>query len=142
MRVGLVLGAGGVVGDDRGPAVLADDLAALAECVHVAANRPDSVDRRPGDGQQLEVDRQEVLTDDVQPGLRQQVVDVGHPAGDRVVHRDHRQPGPAAADRLERVLERRTGQLLTVGEHLGARHRRVGAWLTLISDRSVHGLLP
>ena len=97
-----------------------------------------SVEIGARDRHQLEVDRQEVLADDVQARLRQQVVDVRHPAGDRVVDRDHRQSGPAGGDRLERVLERRTGQLVAAGEHLGARRRRVGTWLTLVCDRSIH----
>ena len=56
--------------------------------------------------EQAELDAQEVLGDDVQPGRRQEVVDVGDAAGDRVVDRDHRELGVAVGDRREDVLER------------------------------------
>ena len=65
------------------------------------------VERRARDRHQGEADPQEVLGDDVQPGVGQEVVDVGHPAGDRVVDRDHRQVGVAVLHRREHVLERR-----------------------------------
>ena len=56
---------------------------------------------------QLEVDRQEVFADDVQARGRQQMVDVGDAAGDRVLDRDHAEVGRAVLDRGEGVLEGR-----------------------------------
>ena len=44
----------------------------------------------------------EMLADDVQPRLGQQVVDVGDPPVGRVLHRQHRQIGPALAHRGDR----------------------------------------
>ena len=41
--------------------------------------------------------RQEVLADDVEVGVRQQVVDVGDAAGERVLDRDHAEIGLAAS---------------------------------------------
>ena len=41
------------------------------------------------------MDRQEPLADDVQAGLRQQMMDVGDAAGDRVLDRDHAEVGLA-----------------------------------------------
>ena len=67
-------------------------------------------ERRAGHGEQLEMDRQEGLGDDVQAGGRQQRMDVGDPAGDRVLDRDHRQIGRAVLQRRERVLESGAGQ--------------------------------
>ena len=69
----------------------------------------------PGEGHQRELDAQEVLADDVQVGVGQEVVDVGDPAGDRVVDRDHRQLGVAVLDRGEDVLERRARHRLPSG---------------------------
>jgi hypothetical protein len=116
--------------------VLADDLAALAECVDVAVRGGDGVQRRPGYPHQVEPDPQEVLGDDVQVGGREEVVDVGHPPGDRVVDRDHRQVGVPALDRGEDVLERRAGQRLPVGIVLLAHLVGVGPGLALIGDTS------
>ena len=42
---------------------------------------------------QLEMDRQEMLADDVQAASRQQVVDVGDAAGERILDRDHGEVG-------------------------------------------------
>jgi hypothetical protein len=51
------------------------------------------------------VDPLEVLAHDMQARVRDQVVDVGHPAGDRVVDRDHAVEGQAIAHGGEGVLE-------------------------------------
>ena len=95
----LARGAGGVAGDDRLPAVLADDLAALAERVDVAVHRLDVLERRALDRHQLELDRQEVLADDVQAGVRQQMMNVGDAARDRIFDRDHAEFGLSGRDR-------------------------------------------
>ena len=108
-------GAGGVAGDDRLEPVLADDLAALPQRVDVAVHGADRVQARPGHPHQAEPDPQEVLPDDVQPGVGQEVVDVRDPAGDRVVDRDHRQSGLTGLDGGEDVLERRARHGLPPG---------------------------
>ena len=46
----------------------------------------------PVHAQELVVHPDELLADDVQAAARQQVVDVGDAAGDRVVDRDHGEP--------------------------------------------------
>ena len=61
------------------------------------------------------MDRQEVLADDVQPRGRQQMVDVGDAAGDRVLDRDHGELGLALVHRREGILEGRAGQRLPIG---------------------------
>ena len=73
-----------------------------------------SVERRALGRQQLVAHRQEMLGDDVQAGIRHQVVDVGDAAGDRILDRDHAEIGLADADRREGVLEGRAGHGLVV----------------------------
>ena len=118
-------------------AVRADDLAALAERVDVAVHGADLVEpARPGSPSRWNRIRRKCSADDVQPGVGQEVVDVGDPAGDRVVDRDHRQVGLAALDRREDVLERRAGQRLQVRVVLAAHLVGVGARLALVGDAS------
>ena len=81
------------------------------------------------------MDRQKGLADDVQPRGRQQVVDVGDAAGDRILDRDHAEIRRAVLQRGERVLEGRAGQRLVVGKVLDAGDMRIGAGLALIGDR-------
>ena len=88
--------ARGVGGDDRLDAELADDLAALAERMDVAFHRLDVLERRALHRQQLVAHRHEMLGDDVQAGMRHQMMDVGDAAGDRVLDRDHGEPAFAA----------------------------------------------
>ncbi len=83
---------------------------------------------------QLEADRHEIFTDDMQPRFRQEGMDVGHAPGDRVLDRDHRQIGFAAFERLEGVLESRAGQRLHLREHVAAGHVGIGAVITLEGD--------
>src|ERR1700751_2592446 len=76
--------AGGVAGDDRPDAALTDDAAALPERMDVAPDR--LYVRKPGPARrhQLALDRQEPLADDVEAGGRQQMMDIGEAAGERV----------------------------------------------------------
>ena len=89
--------------------------------------------------QQLKMDRQEGLADDVQARGRQQIVDVGDAAGDRVLDRDHAEVGRAVLQRRERVLEGRAGQRLVVGKIFGAGDVRIGAGFALIGDGLCRG---
>ena len=109
-------------------------LAALAKGVDVAVGRRDGVERRPRHRHQVEADPQEVLGHDVQPRVGQEVMDVGDPAGDGVVDRDHREVGLAVLDRCEGVLERRARERLPVGVGLLADQVGVGSRLTLVGD--------
>ena len=108
-------GPGGVGGDDRLEPELADQLAALRERVDMAADRADLGKARARQRQQMMVHPLEMLADDVQPRIRHQMMDVGDPAGDRILDRDHRQARPALAHRGEGVLELVARQ----GRHLG-----------------------
>jgi hypothetical protein len=46
-----------------------------------------------------------MLADDMQAAMRHQVMDVGDPAGDRILDRDHRPLRAAVAHGGERLLE-------------------------------------
>ena len=100
---------------DRLDAELADDPAALAERVHMALDRLDVVELGAARRHQLMADRQKPFADDEQAGLRQQMMDVGDAAGDRILDRDHAEIGFARRDRRKRVLEGGAGQRLGVG---------------------------
>ncbi len=76
--------------------------------------------RAPGHAEQAVLDALEVLTDDVQPTLGQQGVDVGNAPGERVLAGQHRQPGAPLAHRLDRGLERVAGQRRPPGVSLPA----------------------
>ena len=70
-----------VGGNDRLDAELADHLAALAERMHMAFDRLDVFDRCALGREQLMPHRHEMLGDDVQLGIRHQMMDVGDAAG-------------------------------------------------------------
>ena len=100
----------------------------------------DGLSVAPGQRHQLVAHAQEVLADDVEVGVRQQVMDVGDAAGDRVLDRDH---GIARLARLhggQRVLEGRAGDRLEVGKDLAAGQMRVGAGLALVGDAGERAL--
>ena len=80
------------------------------------------------------MDRQEIFADDVQVGVRQQVMDVGDAAGDRVLDRDHAEIGLAGGDRRQRVLEGRAGQRLASRIDLARGDMGIGAGLALERD--------
>ena len=61
---------------------------------------------------QLMAHAQEMLADDVQSRVRQQVMDVRHPPGHRVLDRDHGVAGVATLHRRQRILERGAGDRL------------------------------
>ena len=94
--------------------------------------------------EQLEVDRQEVLADDVQARGRQEMVDVGDAAGDRVLDRDHAERRPRRPDGGEGVLEGGAGQrLASPGNTSRQAMCGVGAGLALVGDELVRvGMRP
>src|SRR3546814_18156493 len=79
--------------------------AALRERLHVTVHRLDLVAPRSLGRQELVLHLLEMLANDMQAGVRQQVMDVGDPPGAGVLDRDH---GIARAARSE---ERRVGQV-------------------------------
>jgi len=134
-----------VLGDDAGAACgigrhdrlnvkFADDAPALPERVDVAFDGLDIAKLRAARRHQLMADRQEPFADDEQAGLRQQMMDIGDAAGDRVLDRDHAEICFAGRDRGERVLKSRAGQGLGVGIGFGDGDMRIRARLALERD--------
>ena len=80
------------------------------------------------------MDRQEPFADDEQAGRRQQMMDVGDAAGDRILDRDHAEIGLARGDRGQRVLEGRARQRLGVRIGLDDGDMGIGARLALECD--------
>lgn len=80
---------------------------------------------------QLEADRHEIFTDDVKARFRQQMVNIGNTAGQRVLDRDHAKIGFAVFDGVEGVLEGRARQRLHVREHVAAGHVGIRAEFAL-----------
>ena len=126
--------AGGIARHDRLDAELADDAAALPERVDVALHGLDVGEFGAARRHQLMADRQEPFADDEQAGLRQQMMDVGDAAGDRILDRDHAEIGLARGDRGQRVLEGRAGQRLGVGIGFGDGDMGIRAGLALECD--------
>jgi hypothetical protein len=118
----------------------------LSERVDVAFDRLDVADFGPAGRHQLMMHRQEPLADDEEAGLRQEMMNVGDAAGDRILDRDHAEVGLARGDRGQRVLESRAGQRFSVGIGLGDGDVGVRARLALECDfhdlgRLGHGAL-
>ena len=95
----------------------------------VALHRLDRLQRGAGQRHQAVLDALEMLGDDLEPGVRQQAVQVGDAAGDRVLDRDHRQLRLAGLDGGHRRLEGRARQGRHVGKGRTAGHVGVGARL-------------
>ena len=89
---------------------------------------------RPLRRHELVADRQEPLADNVQPGRRHQIMNVGDPAGDRILDRNHGEIGFARRYRGEGVLEGRTGNGIVFRECFAAGDMRVGPRLALKGD--------
>ena len=120
-------------------AELADELAALAERMDMAVDGFDVFEMGAFDAEQIEMDRQEIFADDIEPGGRQQMMDVGDAAGDRIFDRDHGELRRAVRDGRERVFESGAGQGLQFGKDIAAGDVGIGARLALIGDlRSFH----
>ena len=79
-----------------------------------------------------------MLCNNVQIGIRQQVVNIGDAACNRVLDRDHSKIGLAGFDRIERVLKRAVGHGLKVWKRLFARDFRVRAAFALECDLACH----
>ena len=88
----------------------------LAERDGVRVRPLQVADRGALHAQQAVLDAMEVLADDEQAGLRQQVVDVRHPAGQAVLARQHGQLGARPrAPRPSRVSNDSQGSVVMSG---------------------------
>ena len=79
-------------------------------------------------------DRQKPFADDEEAGGRQQMMDVGDAARDRILDRDHAEIGLSGRDRSERVLKGRTGHRLRIGIGFHDGDVGIGARLALERD--------
>ena len=111
-----------------------DDVAALPKRMDMALDRLDGLERRALGRHQLVLHRQEPLRHDMQPRRRHQMMDIRHPAGHRIVDRNHGERGAPGADRGEGILESRTRQRLHVPIGLAAGDVRIRSGLALIGD--------
>ena len=137
--------AGGVGADARGDAVLAQEAAALAEQRRLAEGGRHLVEPGPGNRQEVGMHPHEVLADDVQPRVRQRVVDVGDPAVGRVLDRQHGEVGGALLDGGDRRLEAVARQRVELRKRLAAGLVRIGARGALernLAGRRAHSLIP
>jgi hypothetical protein len=95
------------------------------------------------DAQEVDVDPHERLVHDVQPGLGQERMDVGHPAIGGVFHRQHAQIDRAGASHLDHIFKGLTGNRGEIRPRLGAGLMRIGSKFPLESDATRHfGRLP
>ena len=83
---------------------------------------------------QLIADRQEPFGDDVQVRVRHQMMDVGDPAGDRILDRDHAEIDLAAGQRREAILEGRAGHRLVIRIGFAAGEMRIRPRFALEDD--------
>ena len=86
----------------------------------MAVNTGDSLDWRTGQTQQLMLHPMEMLCHDVKPGIRQQMVNIGDAAGERIFDWDHPVARPAFAHRGKSIIERCARQRNHIGHRLDA----------------------
>ncbi len=126
--------AGGVAEGLQTHLQLAQHLAALAQRDGHGLHHLDIRQLDALIGHQVKADRLEPLADDLQARGGQQVVHVGHPAGQGVLDRNHAQGADAGLHALEGVLEGRIGLGLHVREGVPAGFVTVGAQFALEGD--------
>ena len=103
-------GACGIGVHDRQQPQPVDELPALRERVHMRVRGLEPRRVGTGAGEQIVADPLEMLGDDMEVGLGQELVDVGHAACRRVLDRDHREPRAAVRDRGEGIAEGLAGE--------------------------------
>jgi hypothetical protein len=128
-RVGLHHGA---------QAELAQHAAHLAEGDGVRVRALEALDPRPARREQAVLDALEMLAHHEQAGAGQQMVDVRHAAGERVLAGQHGELGAALAHRLDRRLEGRAGQCRAAGKGGAAGEVGIGARDALEGDPVAH----
>ena len=112
-----------------------------AERMDVAVHALDGAEIGRRNCHEMEVDRQEMLADDVQPGGRQHVMDVGHAPRDGVLDGNHGKAGRPFVHGRQGVLEGRTGERLPIGTGLRTGRVGIGAQLTLEGNKLAHDVL-
>ncbi len=127
-------GARGVGIAHRLDPVRLEPVAALAERLRMAHRLADTIAR--SDPHQRVADRQEMLARDHQPRFREQEMDIGDAAVERILDRNDRAVGAAVLHRVDRIGKVETGQRQAVRKCLGRRDMAVGAGRALKRDRA------
>ncbi len=132
----LLGGAGRIEGVDGAKLVRLDELAALAERYRQRLHGGDV--GKPGalDAEQVHLDAQIVLADDVEAALRQQVVDIGDAAIERVFDRYDAVVGLPVLHGGDGVFEIEAGHRLALGKDCVGRRMAEGAGLALEGQSS------
>ena len=99
---------------------------------------PDIFDAGALDPEQTVFDPLELLADDIKPGLRQQVVNVGDTARKTVLTRQHAKRCLTLADGVDRRLERQAGQGGHARIGFAAGEVRIGAGQPLERNLPLH----
>jgi len=135
VRLGDFGGRTGRVGTHHAlQAELLGRLAALVERLDVALHRAQRRKRGAARGQQMVVHALEMFAHDMQACTRDQMVDFGHAARERVFDRDHAEFRPAAAHGLERFFKARARQRLEIRTSRFAGQMRISARNALECD--------
>ena len=109
----------------------ADVIAALTQGMNVTVHCLEALERRALDSHQMVVHALEVLGDEKKSGFRQQMVNVGNPAGQRIFDRNHRQRRFTRRDRFEGRLEIGLRQHRHPGIDVAAGEVRIGTGVPL-----------
>ena len=88
-------GTGGGIGvDNRLQPQFADDFAALRQSMNMGMNMGQLFNFCARQCQQMMIDALEMFADNKQIGIRQQVMNIGDPAGHRIIDGNHGKLGP------------------------------------------------
>src|SRR5579883_3450208 len=128
--------------DQRLDAVLLQEVAALRQRLDMALGGLDALQAHARQRDQAMLDPLEVLGDDLELGVRQEAVQVGDPARDRILDWDDGKLRLAGLDRAHGGIEGWAGQRGHVGKGRVAGHVRVGARLALVGDDVAGRLAP
>ena len=113
---------------------LAHEVAALRQRRRLAEDALDAVEGRALQAQQLMADAQEMLAHDVQAGIRQQMMDVGDAAHQRILHRNDAEIGVAGFSPPRSRPRRWAWAWLRMRHRLARRQIGIGARLALEGD--------
>ena len=83
---------------------------------------------------QLMAHAQKMFTHDEQPGIGQQMMDIGHPACHGILDGDHPQIGITRFHQTQGVFKSCTANRIAAGIDFKRRNMRIGARLALIGD--------
>ena len=110
----------------------------LGDQDRMGAHMTDVRKRCTGAAHQADFDADKGFVDDGEPRLRQQGMDVGHPAIGRIFDGQHGQVRHAPLDGVNRVFEGSAGQSLHIGTGFETGFVAIGTWLALERNASGH----